>query len=84
MSECAGAESDKGQVESLATCADECRREKSSMFAYGTNEYGVSRCDDHKCRCRCQTASSNEECTAGKIENNGYNLYAFHTPGINI
>ena len=75
--ECAGDEIYPGEIATIEDCASECKG-ISSMFAFGTNDYGASRClaDGSKCNCLCETAaSSNGVCQ--ESAHSGYRLYAY-------
>ena len=75
--ECGGSETSVGWKSSLAECAHSCRG-TSSMFIYGTNDFGVSRCNSGgKCRCYCETSSSSGECN--QINHKGYRLYKYES-----
>ena len=60
----------------LDDCAKSCEG-VSSMFAYGTNDYGKTRCYKNRtCTCLCETlADQNGTCT--QISHNGYRLYRY-------
>ena len=73
--ECSGSEDDKGTLESIASCASECKGE-ASMFAFGTNDFGNSRCDSKGCRCLCET-SATKQGTCDIINHAGYRLYKY-------
>ena len=77
--ECAGSEI--GTVQSsLVNCASFCYG-KSTMYAYGTNDFGNNRCgagDGYAggCVCLCETASvAGGSCT--QTTNTGYRLYKY-------
>ena len=75
--ECGGAEKGTGTKKTLAECAKSCR-EISSMFIYGTNDFGDSICkinDNEYCPCFCEKSSEDGECSM--IENKSYNLYKY-------
>ena len=74
--ECNGAEHYIKNSPSVAACAKACSG-KASMFAYGTNQFGNNRCSsDGNCRCLCEIASANGECTK-QVQHTGYNLYKY-------
>ena len=77
--ECSGKEIIK-YTATLDDCAKSCEGE-SSMFAYGTNDYGVTRCHkDGTCNCLCETmADQNGTCT--QVSHNGYRLYRYVEKG---
>ena len=78
--ECSGSEIQIGYVGEISQCAENCRA-ISSMFSFGTNEFGYSdkfgkRCDKRGCDCYCETqATTDGNCPARDHE--GYNLYKF-------
>ena len=75
--ECGGSEKGTGTKKTLAECAKSCR-EISSMFIYGTNDFGNSRCktnDNEDCPCYCETSSEDGECSM--VENKSYKLYKY-------
>jgi len=75
--ECDGSEDNKGPKKTLAECAEECRG-ISSMFIYGTNDFGTSRCkkDEEDCECFCEISSKDGKCE-NEIDNPGYRLYKY-------
>jgi len=82
--ECNGAEKKVGYRASPAACAQSCSG-KSSMFAFGTNNFGTIRCrSDGHCWCYCETASANGVCTGSLSKHNGYNLYRFTGKAVNF
>ena len=57
---------------------DECAKACwgiSSMFTYGTNDYGEKKCGTQGCPCWCETAT--KEGTCQMIDATGYNLYKY-------
>ena len=75
--ECRGSEKDMGTTNTLIDCANSCR-EISSMFIYGTNEFGETKCKTNgkeDCPCYCETAAKNGHCRW--VDNSGYSLYKF-------
>ena len=62
-------------IETREQCAKVCMG-KSSMFALGTNDFGLIRCNDIGCRCLCEISAS-EDGTCNEIDNAGYILYKF-------
>ena len=78
--ECSGLEKQIGMVSEISQCAEKCRA-ISSMFVFGTNEFGYEdvygkRCDEIGCDCYCETeATSDGNCTVK--DHDGYNLYKF-------
>ena len=66
-----------GMVPSISDCASACKG-LSSMFAFGTNDYGNALCSNLKCQCLCETsASPGGKCT--KVRHTGYHLYKYRT-----
>ena len=64
-----------GSLENIEECAENCR-DVSSMFAFGTNDFGTTRCNDGKCACYCETAATSDgSCTINT--HNGYRLYSY-------
>jgi len=68
------------QVKDVGDCAKLCRR-KSSMFAFGTDDFGTNRCNTKGCRCLCEVSAKQEYqvITCTQVINNGYRLYRFKT-----
>ena len=60
-------------------CSEMCKK-VSSMFAYGTNDYGTTRCNSAGCTCLCETAASKDG-TCSQTSHNGYRLYKYKTDG---
>ena len=77
--ECKGKDVDQGQKDSLEDCAKACIG-KASMFIFGTNDFGVDRCDGESCQCFCET-SANADGTCNMVENKGYRLYKLRSLG---
>ena len=73
--ECAGSEQKIGMVTSVLHCAVACKS-VSSMFAFGTNAYGNSRCSKGKCQCLCETSASSDG-TCKEVRHTGYKLYKY-------
>ena len=74
-SECkSGTEEYKG-IYNLAGCANECRG-TAQNFAFGTNEFGKSKCSSSGCKCFCEFGTKNYTCEE-IAEHDGFNLYAF-------
>ena len=77
--ECGGDEVFKGYMDSVDGCAEACKGQ-TSMFAFGTNDFGVDRCEGNGCKCLCETsAKADGTCTV--VEHKGYRLYRFSTSG---
>ena len=67
-----------GDVLSLIECANGCSMMKSSMFIFGTNDFGEKKCNEggkKGCRCYCETSAKAGECN--QKDHNGYRLYKF-------
>ena len=66
-------------TEDIAMCAHICR-EKSSMFALGTNDFGNDRCNvdgyKHGCSCLCETGAKPDG-TCDIVGATGYRLYKY-------
>ena len=81
--ECDGAEIEYGYNETIASveeCANKCRK-LSSMFAFGTSDFGNSRCiTGGVCKCLCET-SATKQGSCNQIDHKGYRLYRFR-PGM--
>ena len=75
--DCKGSEKSMGMIATIEECASKCKTE-ASMFAYGTNDFGMRRCHNHtqKCKCICErTASADGTCKTKA--HNGYRLYRY-------
>ena len=77
--ECAGSEIPHYDISTVAECSKRCKGQ-SSMFAYGTNDYGTTRCSSTGCTCLCETAASKDG-TCSQTSHNGYRLYKYKTDG---
>ena len=54
------------------------------MFALGTNDFGVNRCNRKGCKCLCET-SAEDDGTCDVVSHKGYRLYKFgNTDGMYI
>ena len=77
-SECGGAEWQPAGSPAyhVGTCAHMCRG-ISSMFVFGTNDYGTTRCDEKgACKCWCEIAATRDgTCTI--ISHSGFRLYKY-------
>ena len=60
-------------------CANECNG-LSTMFAFGTNDFGVDRCDGNGCKCLCETSAADDG-TCDSVQHKGYRLYRFKAFG---
>ena len=75
--ECGGSEKSIGTKKTLSECAENCRG-ISSMFIYGTNDFGETKCKTNgkeDCPCYCETSSKDGECKW--VDNKGYSLYKY-------
>ena len=75
--ECSGSEIGFGWTPDIETCARRCQY-KSSMFAYGTNDYDkwIKRCNENGCKCICETAA-NPDGTCDLKQHDGYRLFKY-------
>ena len=72
--ECGGAEVYLDETfHSIDECAKACNG-ISSMFAFGTNDFGNDRCWSNGCACLCETAA-NDDGNCDVVGNTGYRLY---------
>ena len=71
--QCKGTENNEGKMNSIDECANACRK-KSSMFVFGTNDYGKNGCNNQGCECYCETGAKADG-TCKTVKNNGYRLY---------
>ena len=75
--ECSGAEVGGGSFSDVNDCAEACKG-KSSMFAFGTNDFGTTRCysgNNKGCSCLCETSATNGNCKV--VSHSGYRLYRY-------
>ena len=75
--ECTGSEirAPGGYKVNTRNCAESCKG-ISTMFAYGTNDYGTIRCNEGGCNCLCETAATPEgTCTIKGHP--GYRLFRY-------
>ena len=77
--ECGGDEVNKGRMDSIVKCAKACNG-ISSMFAFGTNDFGVVRCYSDGCQCICETAAKDDG-TCEMADHKGYHLYKYEPFG---
>ena len=69
------------RISTAEECAKACKGQ-SSIFSFGTNDFGKQKCKDGVCMCLCETeASSDGSCPL--YRNKGYRLYQFD-PGTNF
>ena len=76
--ECTGTEKMYGyddRLETVEECASKCSG-ISSMFAFGTNDFGTQRCQNGFCKCICET-SATKEGFCQQTSHSGYRLYRF-------
>ena len=78
--ECSGSEFENGKFHVVEDCASQCKG-VASMFAFGTNDFGESRCYNDGCRCLCET-SATEEGTCTTVDMDGYRLYKYSSPNL--
>ena len=77
--ECTGSESGKGYLPSIEDCASHCTG-IASMFIFGTNDYGTTRCNENGCQCYCETSATTDgECD--QTTHNGFRLYKYGNQG---
>ena len=76
--ECDGSEAFIGWVSTLEECAKKCVW--SSMFIYGTNDFGSNKCGKSSCKCYCEKAASAVN-TCNQIDHSGYRLYQYKIAG---
>ena len=73
--ECTGDEVPQGRLNDVESCAKACK-DTSSMFIYGTNDFGEDRCYANGCECTCETSAlADGTCTTAS--HNGYRLYKY-------
>ena len=73
--ECVAPEVVKERTHDIETCAKSCQG-VSSMFIFGTNDFGDNRCNADGCRCICETSAlADGTCTT--VSHNGYKLYKY-------
>lgn len=51
------------------------------MFIYGTNDFGVTRCNYGGCNCFCELAASDDG-TCDQTGHGGYRLYKYESVNI--
>ena len=73
--ECDGEEVVKGRMDSIDQCVEACNG-VSSMFAFGTNDFGDVRCYSNGCECICETAARDDG-ICYMNDHKGYRLYKF-------
>ena len=77
--ECTGTEISKGNKDSIDECAKACNG-VASMFAFGTNDFGVQRCYGDGCACACETGAEDDG-TCDTVDHKGFHLYRFGPSG---
>ena len=75
--ECGGKDISKGRKENVDDCATACTG-VASLFAFGTNDFGKTRCDNTGCTCLCETSSDEggNDGTCETVSHKGYRLYS--------
>ena len=76
--ECSGSEIGENGYNDVDDCASYCKG-KSTMFAFGTNDFGTTRCYGDGCRCLCET-SATKDGTCTTLDHDGYRLYKYKYP----
>ena len=77
--ECGGNEKYVGRKKTLDECAHSCRG-TTSMFIYGTNDFGERKCGSSGCYCFCELSSTAGKCN--QVSHNGYRLYKYESVNI--
>ena len=72
--ECGGLEIARAATTDIKECADACYG-ISSMFIFGTNDFGRTRCDP-KCHCFCETAATPDG-TCNTVTSDGFRLFTY-------
>ena len=82
---CEGPKKENEKKETIEECANMCRG-VSSMFIYGTNDYGNRGCfidgAGTGCMCLCELSSVEGKCN--KVEDEKFRLYRYKTNNIGI
>ena len=76
--DCDGSEEAIGRLTEIGDCASACIG-ISSMFIFGTNDFGTNRCYDDGCECFCETSASPIG-SCNTISHEGYRLYKYQLP----
>ena len=63
------------KISTVGECANKCQ-ESSSMFIFGTNDFGNPRCNEGACWCICETSATSVG-TCNQIPHDGYRLYRY-------
>jgi len=82
--ECTGSEVNKGRFGSneIDKCANACKG-VSSMFAFGTNDFGNDRCTSEGCNCICESGADEYGMCTMK-DHDGYRLYRLNQESANV
>ena len=72
---CQGSEEGHGKVASINACASMCNQ-ITSMFIFGTNDFGKDECDGGNCDCFCESDAADDG-TCQQIADKGFRLYRF-------
>ena len=67
-----------GKVQDVETCARSCKG-VSSMFIYGTNDFGEFGCIDGQCKCLCLNSDDEKACES--VNEYQYWFYNFKNAG---
>ena len=62
-------------MDSIDECAKTCNG-VASMFAFGTNDFGVTRCYSDGCTCLCETGAKDDG-TCDAVDHSGFRLYRY-------
>jgi hypothetical protein len=73
-----GEEIDAGVLNSITDCASTCRG-ISTLFAFGTNDFGNIRENGGGFRCLCETIASDKG-KCNQVEHKHYRLYKYQNP----
>ena len=60
-------------------CSEECKKKYSTVFAYGTNDFGRRGCIDDVCKCQCINTDDDETCES--VNHEEYWFYKFKSVG---
>ena len=70
---CKGSGSNQGKVTSVSECEALCA-DASSMFSFGTNDFGGEKCVNGNCECVCEEyTQADSDCE--QVVSTGYRLY---------
>ena len=70
----------KGTELTIKDCAAACMG-LTSMFSFGTNDFGQSKCNATKCNCLCETSSTTDG-NCSTTDTDGYRLYTYQNPDL--